>query len=331
MMEDLTITTTMQPHHLGRFETYIKSRISKNKNFMAAIVGPTGSGKTYSSLRLAENLDPSFTVERVVFDPREFMAVLNSNKLSKGSVVVFDEAGIALNNRQWQSQANKLINFVLQSFRHKCYIVIFTAPDFAFVDSASRKLFHSCIETVTIDQRAKLCRVKPLLLQVNQRNGDIYYKYLRVKSSKGLVPLKRIGLGLPSPSLIEAYELKKTNFTNEMNAKILKDLTPVEQPSSDGIDINDPGLTQKQADVMAGLHEGLTPIQVAERVQLNIRTVYSHMGALKRKGYTIRAIKEENRAKTYQITKKTNFLPRFDISRAGRGLVTELGHAGAAE
>ena len=159
---------------------YVHDRIKKNKNFLCAFTGSTGSGKTYSALRFAQKLDPTFTPEnRVAFTPKRFMQILNGGELKVGSVILFEEAGVALNSRKWQSKANILVNFVMQTFRHRNYIVIFTAPDFSFVDVSTRKLFHACFETVNIDKKKQMCFVKPLFIQVNQRSGKIYYKYLK--------------------------------------------------------------------------------------------------------------------------------------------------------
>ena len=42
---------------------YIKQRIKQNKNFLGFISGPTGSAKSWSSLRIAEDLDKDFEIE----------------------------------------------------------------------------------------------------------------------------------------------------------------------------------------------------------------------------------------------------------------------------
>jgi ABC-type dipeptide/oligopeptide/nickel transport system ATPase component len=216
------------------FIMYIKSRIKKNKNFLAAITGPTGSGKTYSSLRIAQDLDPEFNSERVVFTPNEFISLINHGNLKSGSVIVFDEAGVSLNNREWQSKSNNLIQYILQTFRHRNYIVLFTSPDFAFIDKASRKLFHSYMETSGINFEKKVCNIKPLMIQISQRTGDMYFKYLRMKSEG--VGKARIGLiqvQLPNKNLIKDYEIKKTNFTKELNEKIEAEFTDEKKNAKD--------------------------------------------------------------------------------------------------
>lgn len=205
----------------GLMVQYVRQRVNKNKNFLAAITGPTGSGKTYSALTLAEKIDFNFTKDNIVFTPEEFISLLNSDTLSKGSVIVFDEAGVTLNARQWQQSSNQMIQHVLQTFRHKNYIVIFTAPHFGFIDKASRELFHCYMETQRIDFTNKKCILKPLMIQVAQRSGKMYFKYLRVILPKlGKTELKEVSLPLPSKQLLIDYELKKNAFTQYLNEEI---------------------------------------------------------------------------------------------------------------
>ena len=75
--------------------SYILQRIRNNKNFLGFLSGPTGSGKSYCCLRIAEEVDPDFTLERVVFNGIDLMNLVNSGKLKKGSVIIFEEAGVA--------------------------------------------------------------------------------------------------------------------------------------------------------------------------------------------------------------------------------------------
>ena len=46
---------------------WIRNRIRKNRNLIALFIGDTGSGKSLSSIRLAERVDPNFNVDRIVF------------------------------------------------------------------------------------------------------------------------------------------------------------------------------------------------------------------------------------------------------------------------
>lgn len=212
--------------------SYISHRVMKrNQNFLACATGPPGSGKTYDFITLAEELSElngvSFDIDvNVVFGARELMQLINSGKLQRGSVIVFEEAGVTYNSREWQSIGNKLLNYLMQTFRHRNYIVLFTMPDFSFVDVGARKLFHARFETTFIDYARNLCYTRPLFLQLDQATGKQYAKFFRVPCAGklGTGKIKRIAFRLPSPALIKAYERKKKAFTDKLNAEIQQTL-----------------------------------------------------------------------------------------------------------
>ena len=208
---------------------YMNQRIERRKNFITFISGPTGSGKSWTSLAIAELVDPNFDVERVVFSGKALMKLINSGKLKKGSVIVFEEAGVEMSNRNWQSVVNKMINYLFQTFRHRNFILIMNAPYMDFVDSATRKLFHAEWQVTGIDFDKSQTKVKPQVIQYNSRNSKFYYKYLRVITKEGVVPVKKWNVDRPSSELINAYEKKKREFTDALNKKINAELNSMQK------------------------------------------------------------------------------------------------------
>lgn len=207
---------------------YIHRRIKNNKNFLVTITGPTGSGKSWTGLSIAELLDPDFNIDRVIFKGKELMKLINTANLKPGSVILWDEAGIDLSNRNWQSVTNKMLNALLQTFRSRNFILIFTVPFSDFVDASSRKLFHADFETQRINKALKEVVVKPKLLQYNPNLRKFYRKYLKVSSKGKLIKIKRWGVPKPSDELIKVYEAKKILFTTDLNADIGKHLEKLE-------------------------------------------------------------------------------------------------------
>lgn len=256
-------------------------------NFLCAITGPTGSGKTYSALKIAESLDPDFTIENVAFTAKEFMTCINNPKMKSGSVIIFDEAGVALSSRSWQSVQNKLLNYVLQTFRHRNYIVIFTAPHMGFVDAASRKLLHCYMETTGIDSVKKHVKLKPLLIQVSQRTSNPYYKYLRlVQKGKKSTPIKRFMAGLASEKLREDYEKKKTLYTTELFSQIMDEIDEADKSSGK--------LTDYQKEIMEGLKtENMSKLAV--KMNINSTSVQQAVTLMKKKGYKFEPVHGEPR------------------------------------
>jgi hypothetical protein len=186
------------------------------------------SGKSYTAVSIAQLLDPKFTIDNIVFKGKELMKLINSDKLGPGSVIVWDEAGIDLSNRNWQSVTNKMLNALLQTFRHKNFILIFTVPYNDFIDSASRKLFHADFETQYIDKAKKEVIVKPKLLQYNANMGKWYRKYLKVQMNYQMVKIKRWAVPKATDELLIPYEEKKERFTKELNKDIDKQFDKLE-------------------------------------------------------------------------------------------------------
>lgn len=127
----------------------------RNQNLLVLVYGETGSGKTYTCLKLARMIDPHFTLKQVVFDIDQFFKLLNSNTLHQGSVVIFEELGVAANARKWFSDENQWMSFVNQVFRTRNLIVFYTVPKLDMVDSQLAKLTHAHIEADHIDFRSK--------------------------------------------------------------------------------------------------------------------------------------------------------------------------------
>jgi len=205
------------------FPAEIRDRLlNRNKNWLAIICGSTGSGKSWSALRLAELIDPRFSIQQVCFTPQEFMKLLNSGIVKKGSCVVFDEAGVGMPSREWYSLSNRLLSYILQTFRHKNLAVIFTSPSFEFIDSQARKLFHHYFETIRIDRVGEYVILKPLAIQHNPRLAKTYYKYPEYSNCR----LTRLKVNKPSEELIRAYENKKNLFSKKLGKDIEESLTP---------------------------------------------------------------------------------------------------------
>lgn len=297
-------------------EDYVRQRVGRqNKNFLCAVTGPTGSGKTYSALRFGEVLDPDFHAGRVVFTPAEFMTLINSGDLSSGSVVVFDEAGVTLNNREWQSKSNRLINFVAQTFRHRNYIVVFTSPSFDFVDVALRKLFHAVYETVGIDYKRSVCTVKPLFIQVNQRTGKMYYKYLKRRDSENrLIKVTRYGLRLPSRKLRDAYEEKKLAFTTKLNDSVMQELAP-QVMSRSQILVGRKLTTQQSRALFLRLAFGLSETRIGGVLGVTRQAAHNLLMGARRNGWDF-----PSNAKELQLADE---IPQDDSLRLQAGNMTD--------
>ena len=192
---------------------YTKQRIENNKNANYFISGETGSGKSWSCLRIAEELQPDFNVKKqVVFGCLEFLELLNSN-IKPGSVIIWEEAGVDLYNREFATKMNRFINKVFQTFRLKNLIVLMNSPSWDFVDVGIRRLFHAKFVTLGIDFKNELVKLKPRFHTFNEDSGKWYVKRLIIKKDDEYLPVSIWKVKKPSQNLIDEYEVKKKEFT----------------------------------------------------------------------------------------------------------------------
>jgi len=205
---------------------YVKQRIKDNKNWLCMFVGPTGSGKSLSAASVLEMLNKDFNIDMVIFSGKDLMNLINSGNYDKkktGQVIGFewDEAGVDLSSRNWQSATNRIVNFLLQTFRHKNFVLIFTAPYMDFIDSSTRKLFHAIFETCKINKEKQTVTVKPKQIEYNADRKKFYYHYLKVLvKGVGMVKIKRWSIPRPTKELEKSYEAKKIKFTSRLNKGI---------------------------------------------------------------------------------------------------------------
>ncbi len=276
--------------------TLIQNRIKKNKNFLGFISGATGTSKSWSGISICLMTDPTFTPERIIFSIRDLMKLINSGKVKSGQAILFDEAGVDISSRSWQSLTNKLINFLLQTFRHKNFILIFTSPYMSFLDSQTRMLFHAEFSTMKINYEKRTAKLKPVVLQYNARYKKFYYKYLRIRKIDGTITtLKAWNVPAPPKWIIDEYEVMKTDFTNKLNIDIERQLDELEYKKT------------KKADIIAG-KKPLTSIQekclvlmkklndidkVAAKIKISPKTLYFHIGQARKKGWNPSNIHEK--------------------------------------
>lgn len=187
----------------------------KDEHFMTVIVGREGSGKSHTGIKLAECVDPTFTAERVMFDPVNFLKKLQQWKEdneTQGKIVVIDEAGVGVGVRTWYDKDQVRLNQVLQIIRDENMGVIFTLPRLEELDSQTEGRLHAFLE-MTEKKKDEWVKVKWLNWDpTRDGRNKIYREYpeLRVAGTKR--PVKRLCLSPPSEDIVTEYEKRKNEF-----------------------------------------------------------------------------------------------------------------------
>ena len=193
----------------------------ENGNAILILAGRTGSGKSFAGLTLCEEVDPDFGIDRVCFSSREFLSLLNSDKLKPGSAVLVDEAGVWMSARNWMEKAQKNLHNILQVVRCKNLCFVYTVPDVSFVDKQSRKLLHYFLESAGINYVENYSMFRWYNLQHNVRIGKTYHHNPRKPHPKfGQSRISIVKFYLPSPDLLKQYEEKKAKFVKDLITKV---------------------------------------------------------------------------------------------------------------
>lgn len=228
----------------------------ENEHFMAAVVGREGSGKSITAIRIAEAADPTFTAERVMFEPKKLLEQLRDWKETsdtKGKIVIADEAGVGLGVRTWYDKSQIMFNQVLQIIRDENMGIIFTLPRLNELDSQTRGRLHAVMEMTDKDP-GNWARLKWFNWDPSRDERDkIYRKYPKLRVDGHQRQIKRLRFGPPSDDLIAAYERRKEAFQREFYEETIQEMED-EEDGDDGMspkDIAEDVIDEHLADVVS--------------------------------------------------------------------------------
>ncbi|MEM3192902.1 MAG: hypothetical protein QW292_12630 [Candidatus Parvarchaeota archaeon] len=203
------------------FYDFIDKRMKRNQGVLALFVGPMGSGKSYSALSASESIDSSFSVDRVTFTVEDFVKLVAFSNLPPGSCVIFDDAGLGINHRQWMEKQNNVMNMVVQTNRFRQIITFITTPKMTFIDKDVRILFDVIF---TMNENEQGTGSPRLVIESKSMDGKILYPYPRINDGGKIKRLTKIYFELPSKSLIQAYEKKRKEYVDAIQRKVFNEL-----------------------------------------------------------------------------------------------------------
>jgi len=168
---------------------YLKTNLStakdiakKDWDFVFIIDGTEGGGKSVLAFQCAKFLDPTFDIERIVFNDKELInAIINAKPYQ---AIVFDEAYTGLSSRAAMSMINRTLIQMFAEIRQKNLFIFVVMPTFFDLDKyialwRSRALIH--VYTGKQFERGHFCfynidRKKDLYVY-----GKKFYSYSRPK------------------------------------------------------------------------------------------------------------------------------------------------------
>jgi len=200
-----------------------------NEHFMGCIVGREGSGKSYTAIKIADSLDPTFSADRVIFDIKELLEVLRSGEHDPGDFYVLDEAGVSMGVRTWQDRAQVLANQALQLIRSHNLGLIFTLPRLSELDSQAEGRLQAVLE-ITDKVPDEYVELKWKWLDPDRvdSNGNILMKYPRRIQNGAKKRITRNTFSPPRSDLVEPYEERKREYQDEVYERTIAKLEEAE-------------------------------------------------------------------------------------------------------
>lgn len=204
-----------------------------NEHFMGVIVGQEGSGKSYTAIKIAEMVDPTFTADRVIFDVAELLEVLQNGNHEPGQFYVLDEAGVQLGVRTWQDRGQVLANQALQLIRSHNLGLLFTLPRLGELDSQAQGRLQAFLEMQDkVDGEYVTLKWKWMEPDRADDTGKIYKKFPRRRQNGAVMRVREFAFAPPSDAIIDPYEETKSEFQQDFYEKTIEELSD-EQEDSD--------------------------------------------------------------------------------------------------
>ncbi len=264
--------------------SWIQKRIKHNLNFLAIAEGQTGIGKSWALLSLAYQIDKEFEPRQVAFSFKAVMNIINSDWFMKKKwrIIIFDEAQTNISNRNWQSLTNKLMNYLLSTFRHRNIILFMSSPYSDFLDSQTMKLMHCKFEVRGHNKKTKKTRVRPKLLQYNSKMKKFYEHSLFVLKDGKCIKTPFLITKKPPQHLIDPYEQAKIEFTTELNKNIMEELNNLDKKNEKP----KKPLTDLQQAILDCLEGGIVlQKDIAEALGKNQQQISINLKYMANKGY----------------------------------------------
>jgi len=206
--------------HPGRAALYRRwERMNvRDEHWMCCVVGEEGSGKSYTALKLAKMIDPSFDESQAFFNPANLLEVLEEDEYSRGDVYVVDEAGVGLGNRTWHDEEQIATNQALQLIRDHNIAVIFTLPRLSELDTQTKGRLQDVIEMRDKEDgefvRANWWTVDVDRLDFSSGRDGTWMQKLEWRGRE----VDYLDFTPPEYEFIEAYEEQKDEFQAEVYA-----------------------------------------------------------------------------------------------------------------
>lgn len=199
-------------------------QITDNKsNVMIIVIGRPGIGKSTVAQKICSDCDPTFNINRVVYDTESFLKLLvegdpTTGKLTAGQAILFDEIinDKGAESRSSMSKSNKTMTYINANFRVRRLIVVMCLPSLMMLDKNLREVnVTAIIQVMKKDITNKKNSCKFFWCDYNSMTQFFMREFPRLRDKDGQIyKVSTVKIGLPPRELEEQYEKKKMEYLN---------------------------------------------------------------------------------------------------------------------
>lgn len=278
----------------GIIINYIHELVAnKQENFLGLWVGKPGKGKSWGALRTCEVLNERFgrrmTMKYVVGDIASFMGLVRELSFKheagedvRGICILYDEAGISMDNRDWQSKIHKVMNDCAEIFRFLGLIVMFTVPGKGRIDSKLRELIHGIWhpKSKTRDH----INAKFYLLEESVALDKEFKRHLRLEYRGWKCRVTNVRIMKPTKELATAYQ----NWMKTMKYALIEKGHASVNVEKKNVEVKERKiLTPRQKQILMLAQSGQYAKEIAQQLGITEGSIAIHLRNIRAKGYNV--------------------------------------------
>jgi gluconate kinase len=211
--------------------TYVFNRWKKGLFPVVKLIGLSGTGKSYASVRMAQKVKQKIIEEdngRNLYDTSaicpddivtDLLGLIRAIRFAtkKGKIVVIEEVSTLFNTRRAMAGDNVDIGKILDTARKKGMILFANYPINKTADSHFERMCCMEIQTMKLLKKKGICIVKPMILQTNPATAKTYHHYVHDNNGNEIAVSY---LKAPEGDVMIEYEKKKDKFMDDLYERL---------------------------------------------------------------------------------------------------------------
>ncbi len=274
--------------------TYFKQQtLVKNNCINAVCTGMPGRGKSWGLIKLLQDVDPTFNIERIYFSAAKMLRWVKDGGLNeqKPTAFMLDEAGIDASNMRWWDEVNRALNAFFQTSRSSNYVFGMTVPFVTLISKGVRNLMNVRFYADGYKKGYTYFK-RGFTLEYNDDMDKVYRKKLFVRRKGGGTFCQGLKLAAANKDLLKEYEIRKEAFKLSIYSDIERKLEIHERKEKEKIEETTSLLGPQQ--VYYDLRwSGKSREDIMQMQGITVRSAQSMEMRIRQRGKTLPNVKED--------------------------------------